>query len=72
MDYYNDERSWFNAAETQDYGKLVKLFQTSMEITEVLHELIDPTNRMQPLIDGSTKTHVCFSGTRIFCSCIRG
>uniref|UniRef100_A0A7N2L5W7 Uncharacterized protein n=1 Tax=Quercus lobata TaxID=97700 RepID=A0A7N2L5W7_QUELO len=45
-------------AETQDYGKLVKLFQTSMEITEVLHELIDPTNRMQPLIDGSTKTQV--------------
>ena len=60
MDYYNDERSWFNAAETQDYRKLVKLFQTSMEIMEVLHELIDPTNTMQPLIDGSTKTQVCF------------
>uniref|UniRef100_A0A2N9GAY3 Sieve element occlusion N-terminal domain-containing protein n=1 Tax=Fagus sylvatica TaxID=28930 RepID=A0A2N9GAY3_FAGSY len=42
-------------AETEAYGKLVNLFRTSMEITEVLTGLIDPTNKMQPLIEGSTK-----------------
>uniref|UniRef100_A0A2N9GZT6 Sieve element occlusion N-terminal domain-containing protein n=1 Tax=Fagus sylvatica TaxID=28930 RepID=A0A2N9GZT6_FAGSY len=41
--------------ETEAYRKLVKLFQTSMEITEVLTGLIDPTNKMQPLNDWSTK-----------------
>ncbi|GMY20499.1 protein SIEVE ELEMENT OCCLUSION B-like isoform X1 [Fagus crenata] len=42
--------------ETEAYRKLVKLFQTSMQITEVIKGLIDPTNKMQPLNDWSTKT----------------
>jgi hypothetical protein len=58
--------------ETEAYRKLVKLFRTSMEITEVLTGLIDPTNKMQPLNDCSTKKLVCFSSTYIFFRCIRG
>uniref|UniRef100_A0A2N9G2F9 Sieve element occlusion N-terminal domain-containing protein n=1 Tax=Fagus sylvatica TaxID=28930 RepID=A0A2N9G2F9_FAGSY len=38
-------------AETEAYEKLVELFRTSKEITEVLTGLIDPTNKMQPLND---------------------
>ena len=59
-------------AETEAYEKLVELFRTSKEITEVLTRLIDPTNKMQPLIEGSTKELVCFSSTYIFFRCIRG
>ena len=57
--------------ETEAYRKLVKYFGL-VPITELLTGLIDPTNKMQPLNDWSTKKLVCFSGTYIFFRCIRG
>ena len=48
----------FNAEKTEAYLKLVKVIQTSTEITVLLKELINPTSNIPPLTDGSTSKPV--------------
>jgi hypothetical protein len=48
----------FNAEKTEAYSKLVKVIQTSTEITVLLKELINPRSNIPPLTDGSTSRPV--------------
>ena len=48
----------FNAEKTEAYSKLVKVIQTSTEITVLLKELINPRSNIPPLTDGSTSKPV--------------
>ena len=54
----------FNAEKTEAYSKLVKVIQTSTEITVLLKELINPRSNIPPLTDGSTRKPVSIIVTK--------